>query len=286
MARPLRIEYPGALYHVTSRGNARDRIFQDDQDKRAFLSVLGSVIEKYHWFCHAYCLMDNHYHLLVETPDGNLSRGMRQLNGVYTEKFNTTHKRPGHIFQGRYKAILVDKDSYLLELNRYIVLNPVRAHLVERPEDWVWSSYCATGGLSESPGHLTVDWILGMFAEQRKVAQRQYRDFVLQGLRNESPWAHVRGQILLGNESFVERFRDRVGNQDEIQEISREQRYAGRPELRQLFAAQTAKDRKKRAPAIRQAHVQYGYTLKEIADHLGIHYTTVSKIVHQAEEEN
>jgi REP element-mobilizing transposase RayT len=148
MARPLRIEYSGAVYHITSRGNAREKIYIDDQDRENFLGVLGEVVRKYNWLCHAYCLMDNHYHLLVETPDANLSIGMRQLNGVYTQLYNRRHRRTGHIFQGRYKAILVDKDNYLLELSRYVVLNPVRARLAKLPEHWKWSSYGATAGVT------------------------------------------------------------------------------------------------------------------------------------------
>ncbi len=134
MARPLRIEYPGALYHITARGNAREPIFKDDTDRRAFLEILGNVIERHQWRCHAYCLMGNHYHLLIETPKANLSPGMRQLNGIYTQAFNRRHARVGHVLQGRFKAILVDKDSYLLELCRYIVLNPVRANMVKLPK--------------------------------------------------------------------------------------------------------------------------------------------------------
>jgi len=144
MARPLRIEFPGAVYHVTSRDNTRAPIFIDDSDREDFLSILGSVVRRYNWLCHAYCLMGNHYHLIIETIEGNISRGMRQLNGVYTQKFNWKHARTGHIFQGRFKAILVEKESYLLEVSRYVVLNPVRANMVERPEAWRWSNYAAT----------------------------------------------------------------------------------------------------------------------------------------------
>ena len=133
MARPLRLEFPGAVYHVTSRGNARAAIFLDDEDRPIFLGVLGAVVARFGWLCHAYCLMDNHYHLLLETPDPNLSRGMRQLNGVYTQRFNRRHGRVGHVLQGRFKAILVDRDGYLLELARYLVLNPVRAGRVKDP---------------------------------------------------------------------------------------------------------------------------------------------------------
>ena len=144
MARPLRIEYPGALYHVTSRGNARAPIYKADADRETFLDVLERVTERFNWLCHAYCLMDNHYHLMIETPDGNLASGMRQLSGVYTQRFNRRHKRVGHVFQGRYKAILVDRDSYLLELCRYVVLNPVRAKMVRSARQWRWSSFRAT----------------------------------------------------------------------------------------------------------------------------------------------
>lgn len=140
MARPLRIEYPGALYHLTSRGNARASIYADDRDRRRFLDVLGEVVESYRWCCHAYCLMPNHYHLVVDTPLANLSRGMRQLNGLYTQRYNRRHSRVGHVFQGRFKGILVERESHMLELARYVVLNPVRAGIVGAPEDYAWSS--------------------------------------------------------------------------------------------------------------------------------------------------
>ena len=140
MARPLRIEFPGALYHVTSRGNARGPIFLSDCDRFDFLCVLGEVVEQTGWQCHAYCLMPNHYHLLVQTPEANLSRGMRQLNGLYTQRLNRRHDRVGHLFQGRFKAILVERESQLLELARSVVLKPVRAAIATDPERYRWSS--------------------------------------------------------------------------------------------------------------------------------------------------
>ncbi|MGH7794976.1 MAG: REP-associated tyrosine transposase, partial [Candidatus Binatia bacterium] len=167
MARPLRIEYSGALYHVTSRGDRQEPIFDDDQDRRAFLNVLGEVVSRYRWRCHAYCLMGNHYHLMIETPEGNLAKGMRQLNGVFTQWSNRRHKRSGHLFQGRYKAILVDRDSYFLELGRYIVLNPVRAAMVRHPRRWAWSSYGATIGTSPAPLWFTTDNLLAEFGNRR-----------------------------------------------------------------------------------------------------------------------
>ena len=146
MTRPLRIEYPGAVYHITSRGNEKKAISKDEQDHENFLNTLQRVNKRYNWLCHAYCLMTNHYHLLIETPDGNLSLGMRQLNGVYTQLYNKRHQRNGHLFQGRFKGILIQKDSHLLEVCRYVVLNPVRAKMAESPEQWRWSSYRATAG--------------------------------------------------------------------------------------------------------------------------------------------
>jgi REP element-mobilizing transposase RayT len=136
MSRPLRLEFAGALYHITSRGNGRNLIYLQDDDFELFLQILANVCERYNWVVHAYCLMNNHYHLLVETPDANLSQGMRQLNGVFTQSMDRKHHRVGHLFQGRYKTILVDKDAYLLELCRYIVLNPVRASIVNSPEEY------------------------------------------------------------------------------------------------------------------------------------------------------
>src|SRR5713226_7729566 len=146
MARPLRLQFPGGIYHVTSRGNDRRPIFEDDDDRARFLIVLASVVARYHVLCHAYCLMDNHCHLLLETPEANLSRAMRQLNGVYSQAFNRRHRRPGHVLEGRFHAQVVDKDVYLRTVCRYIVLNTVRAGLVTPPRQWLWSSYGATAG--------------------------------------------------------------------------------------------------------------------------------------------
>ena len=160
MARPLRIEFVGGLYHVTSRGNARQDIYVDNHDRATFLDRADKTRTRYDWYVHAYCLTSNHYHLLIETGTPTLSKGMKLLNGVYTQSFNRRHRRVGHLFQGRYKAILVDKESYLLELARYIVLNPVRARMIRSATDWKWSSYRATAGLADKEPLLTTDWIL------------------------------------------------------------------------------------------------------------------------------
>jgi putative transposase len=182
MARPLRIELAGGLYHVTSRGDRREAIYRDDADRIAWLDLFGDVCERFNWRCHAYCEMTNHYHAVVETPEANLSKGMRQLNGVYTQSTNRRHGLVGHLFQGRFKAILVERDAYLLELARYVVLNPVRAGMVREAGDWVWSSYRAMVGQASAPGWLETDWLLGQFGEERAGAQAGYADFVRQGV--------------------------------------------------------------------------------------------------------
>jgi putative transposase len=281
MARPLRIEYPGAVYHVTSRGNGRKDIFEDDRDRLIFLSILGSVVKRYNWLCHAYCLMDNHYHLMLETPDANLSAGMRQLNGVYTQSYNRRHQKPGHIFQGRFKAILIQKENYLLELCRYVVLNPVRAGLVKKVEDWRWSSYLVTAGIGKEPEYLNTDWILGLFNTQRTIAKRRYREFVREGIHGRASWVELQSQVLLGEEEFVGKFKEVLEDKKQIKEIPRSQRYIGIPTLDKIFRGR--KTKAQRNTSIYNAHMKQGYTLKEIADHLGIHYTTISKVIAKAE---
>ncbi|MDA1101451.1 MAG: transposase, partial [Proteobacteria bacterium] len=190
MARPLRIEYPGAVYHVTARGNAQAAIYLDDADRRSFLDTLALAIERHAWLCHGYCLMDNHYHLLIETPTANLGRGMRHINGVYTQAFNRRHGRVGHLFQGRYKAILVEREAYLLELARYVVLNPVRAKLagIKAASDWPWSSHRAVAGEAAAPDWLTVAWLRRQFGGDD--ATKAYRRFVADGMADRrSPLA-------------------------------------------------------------------------------------------------
>ncbi len=275
MARPLRIEFPGAFYHLTSRGNAGGRIFRSDGDRKYFLELLASVLQRFRWLCHGYCLMDNHYHLLVETLEANLSRGMRHLNGVYTQRWNRKHRKTGHIFQGRYKAVVVDKDAYLLELSRYIDLNPVRAHLALSLEEWKWSSYQTLAGLGDVPLWLTTDWVLREFSDERERAQVLYRDFVEKGITVESIWKQLKGQVFLGEKAFIERTKSAQAGKS-LDEVPRRQRYASRPDLGVLFADT---DKEQRNELIRAAHFDHGYSLKEISDVLKLHYTTISKIV-------
>ena len=243
MARPLRIEYDGAVYHVTSRGNERKSIFKDDEDRMFFLDILKKVNDKYNLLCHAYCLMNNHYHLVIETPDGNLSKGMKQINGVYTQTYNKRHNRVGHIFQGRYKAILIQKESHLLEVSRYVVLNPVRATAVKHPEEWKWSSYRGTAGNDNPHPCLTTDWLLGQFGSKKRQSEKKYSEFVTAGIDEEKIWKDVRGQSILGEDDFVEKFIRHVEGYKEVKEIPKSQRYIGRPELVELLkVAKVKKD--------------------------------------------
>jgi putative transposase len=286
MARPLRLQYPGALYHVTARGNARQPIYTDARDRQQFLTVLAAVVERFDWRCYAYCLMDNHYHLLIETPRGNLSVGMRQLNGVYTQRFNRRHGRVGHVFQGRFKAIVVERESYLLALCRYVVLNPVRAGVVKQPERYLWSSYRATAGLEPAPAWLRREWVLEQFSARRTVAERQYQQFVHAGNSLPSPWEQVRGQVVLGAEAFVAELQPLLANTAASKEIPQAQRFLQRPALEQLFSPGQWQTRSQRDRAIGVAHIEHGYSLSAIGQQLGLHYSTISKIVQQEYEKS
>ncbi|MFA6898979.1 MAG: transposase [Desulfurivibrionaceae bacterium] len=284
MARPLRLEFPEAVYHVTSRGNARQDIFIDDSDRERFLAILSNTVHRYNWVCHAYCLMDNHYHLLLETLDPNLSSGMRQLNGMYTQAFNRQHDRVGHVFQGRYKAILIEKDAHLLELCRYIVLNPVAAGIVAQPEAWPWSSCRGTLDADGAADFLTTTWVLGQFSRNRTQAKVQYRHFIAEELQSEPLWNTLHGQSFLGSAAFAGKLNGLFKEKQHAPEVPRKQRYIARPPLDELFTTYNNKtDRNRR---VAEAHVAHGYLLKEIAEHLGIHYTTVSKIIKGSMEKN
>lgn len=236
MSRPLRIEFPGAIYHVTSRGNARQSIYEDNKDCHRFLELLVHEINQQRWYCYAYCLMGNHYHLLIETPEAKLRSGMARLNGMYSQWFNRRHLRAGHLFQGRYKAILVEKESHLLELCRYVVLNPVRAGLVKRVDQWKWSSYRVTAYERGITSWLSTEWILSQFGTNSAQAQRIYRRFVAEGAGEPSPWEKLRGQIYLGNERFLKEMSQRIKNVPREQ-IPEEVIRPDRPTKEQIFTA-------------------------------------------------
>lgn len=283
MARPLRVEFPGGLYHVTARGNGRLAIFVDDSDRERFLAVLASVVARYHVLCHGYCLMGNHYHLLLETPEANLSRAMRQLNGVYSQSFNRRHGRPGHVLEGRFHAQVVDKEAYLRAVCRYIVLNPVRAGLVAHPGQWPWSSYAATSGEQPVPAFLSVDWLLA-FGEtlERAKAEHRYRQFVAAGLAETvSPLERLPSDLVVWEAAVPPSARASIRNAATLVEIPRAQRFALRLPLAALFAGVTSRTDYDAccASAVRD----HGYTMKAVAAFLGVHYVTVSRAVTRGE---
>lgn len=273
MSRPLRLELAGGLYHVTSRGDGREDIYLTEADRRVWLEVFGQVCKRFNWVCHAWCQMSNYYHLLIETPEANLAQGMRQLNGVYTQRFNRAHGRVGHVFQGRYKAILVERDSYLPELARYVVLNPLRAGMVKRLETWPWSSYLATCGQAPVPAWLQPDGVLAQFGRQRSSAIRKYVEFAHEGARLPSVWTQLQGQIYLGSESFVKKMQAQIEKRPSLDEIPRAQRRM----LTQSLA--DFEQRYDRNEAMARAYMSGQHTMAAIAEHFGVHYSTVSRMV-------
>ncbi len=279
MARPLRIELAGGLYHVTARGDRREPIYRDEQDREDWLEVVGRVCERFNWRCHAYCQMTNHYHLVVETLEANLSKGMRQLNGVYTQGFNRRHGLVGHLFQGRFKGILVERDAYLLELARYVVLNPVRARMVAQAADWLWSSYGAMVGEVTAPGWLETDWLLAQFGEDCASARAGYAAFVADGVGQPSLWEGLRHQVFLGTDAFVERFTRAGMPLEPLREVPRVQRRALAPSL-----ARFAQDYSNPREAMARAFLTGAYSMREIAEHFGVHYSTVSRAVRWLED--
>lgn len=278
MARPLRIEFAGALYHITVRGNERRDIYFEETDREMFLEILGGVCKRFNWLCHAYCEMTNHYHLLIETPEGNLSEGMRQLNGVYTQYINRSHHRVGHLFQGRFKGILVEKESYLLELVRYIVLNPVRAKMVHKVEEWPWSSYCGTLGIAKKPEFVITDWLLSVFGGDRQSACQAFRRFVISGIEKESPWKALKNQIYLGTEEFIKEVQRHIPKDQQLQEIPTKQT---RPIAKELgFYAEKYTERER---AMVEAYRSGAYSMREIGDFFGVGRMTVSRAIKKME---
>jgi putative transposase len=275
MARQLRNEFPGAVYHVTSRGNARGRLFLDETDEGKYLRTLARVVADCRWLCHAYCLMPNHVHLVLETLRPNLALGMRRLNSTYAQAFNQRRDRVGHVFQGRYKAILIEKEAHLLEVCRYVVLNPVRGGLCAAPADWRSSSYQATVGEADPPPFLSIAWILAQFGTRTAKARERYRLFVADGF-SANVWRELRGRNYLGSEEFA---RSCSEPGERIEEVPRTDWQPVRRPLEQLFE-EPSED------ALVLAYRDEGYCLREIAEHLGVHYSTVSRRLQRRTETN
>lgn len=270
MTRPLRIDVQNGIAHITARGNNRRAIFGSPEQRDRLVGIIQRVVARYGWLCHAYVVMDNHYHLLLETPIPNLSLGMRQLNGLYGQWFNHRHDRSGHVFGGRFKSIVVERDAHFLEAARYIVLNPLRTDRPRRFTDWRWSSYPATAGLVPSPPFLTTTNVLGAFGPDLVIARQRYVTFVSEGVASSLD-SRLVGEIYLGDEQFI---RDLMPGES-IADFPRTQWQPLRPNLEVLLAERGG---------VLAAYRNYGYRLREIAAQLGVSPATVSRALARLEQ--
>lgn len=284
MSRPLRIELPDGLYHVTSRGDRREPIFEDDVDRSRLIEIVDQAMARFDAVAHAYCLMGNHYHFVLQTRQANLSRLMRHINGVYSQAYNRRHGLVGHLFQGRFKAIHVDRDAYFMAVCRYVDLNPVRAGIVDDPSTWRWSSHRAHIGIEAGP-----DWLdssvlhrrlLGRPADSavdQSAARSSYRQFVQAG-RDDALWEHgLRQEIYLGGPDFIERVQSRMSiEQATAKNIPAAQ--SRRPRL-----ARQGSEHSSREQRMLRAHVDEGQTLSAIAKAWGLSESRVSRLIKRAE---
>ncbi len=295
MGRPLRIEYPSALYHITSRGNERKQIYLDAEDSLKFLAILEDYHDRYGILIHSYVLMDNHYHLILETPKGNLVQVMQGINGVYTGYFNRKYERSGHLFQGRYKGILVDKDNYLVELSRYVHLNPVRAFIVKRPEEYKWSSYPGYIAKGKEVPWVEYAWVLSKFGSAVKRGREQYRAYVEAGLEKgiqETPLKALQGQVVLGGDDFVEKIKKTLKGKVLSSDILERKRFMTLPnpgdvikEVARAFVTdeELLKEKGRKDNTARKAAIYFiqrysGLSNEEIGRIFGgIHFSAVSK---------
>lgn len=287
MSRPLRLEFAGAVYHVTSRGDRRELIYRDDHDRDEHLAVLELAMDRFDAQVLAYCLMGNHYHLVLHTRSANLSRLMRHLNGVFTQRFNRRHGLVGHLFQGRYKAILVDRDAYLLSLCRYVERNPVATRIVPAAADWAWSSCRAHLGLAPTPPWLDSDGLHGYLlgrpvlnSADRRSAIAAYAALLEQ---EDDPglWAQgLRQQVFMGSEDFVARMLENAAQGSLANaEIPRRQR--ARPtSLAALMAACSSREQ-----ALHAAYTQHGMTMTRLAHELGLSVSRISRLIAGMEAE-
>lgn len=282
MARPLRIEYPGAFYHVTSRGNEQKAVYKSQRDREKFFSYLESATERYGAVVHVYCLMDNHYHLLLETPSGNLSQIMHHINGAYTTYFNTKRERSGHLFQGRYRAILIDMDEYAKELSRYIHLNPVRSGIAENPEEYRWSSCQYYTVKREVPEWLKRDFILSYFGREPKTARKRYRNFVHIDQEYKSPLAELSHSVILGGEEFIAEIETRfLRDKQPDRDLPTLKDLSSRPGMGQIEKAVDSvlqsDEKLARQVKLHMCHRHSGMKLKEIGQRFGIRESGVTQ---------
>ena len=257
-----------------TRGNRKAPIFNEDDDRRRFLKILADALRFYDAACDALCLMPNHYHIVLETPRGNVARVMRHVNGVFAQRMNRKYSLTGHLFEGRYRSPLIQRDTYLKRATRYIVRNPVRATLVADPADYSWSSYRATAGLEEPPPWLSLEWLNWAYkTDSRDEAQRRYAEFVKHPPERKSPCPST--ALAVGSERFKQRIAARIAELRSDRLLPRRPGSADRPALAELFGV--SDDVPTRDRLIHVARIEHGYPLAEIAEFLNVHPSTVSK---------
>jgi len=282
MPRKPRLEFPGAIYHINHRGNHQEYIFRDDEDRNLFLKLFQTTIQRMNWICHAYCLMGNHYHLLIEIPEGILSRGMAWLNGVYTQKFNKKYDTSGHLFQGRFKSKPIEDNMQFLMASRYMDRNPIEANMVLRAEQWPWSSYKATVGLIKAPDYLFIDDVLSSLGNDRRMAQQFYSELVHLDLKKNDDEIIKLFQKVYEQDrepAFQKRARTVMDMRNSLGPIPRSQRILSRPDLPELFNGNEEGDLETRNQIIHEAFTHYAYTQSDIADYLDLSRSAISKIV-------
>ena len=278
MSRPLRIEFPGATYHVESKARPEAEVFRDEDDKKSFLDVLTNVVTRFGWLVHSYSIMRSSYRIVLEVPKGNLSRGMRQLNGVYTQIYNKKHDLSGPVFQGRFKSILFEKKSFLLPLCKHVVSKDSDGQAFKF-EKYKWSSYRATAGEKSPPEFLYIADVLAFFGKEKSRSQRGYVEYVSESSGSETPFSKIKNQVLLGSPRFLNEMQPIL--QGQRLEKKGPKRAIRRKSLGALFKKVETKSRHERNELINRAHLEFGYTLMEIGNQLGLHYTTVSKVINK-----
>ena len=278
MSRPLRIEFPGATYHVESKGGPEAEVFRDEDDKKSFLDVLTNVVARFGWLVHSYSIMRSSYRIVLEVPKGNLSRGMRQLNGVYTQIYNKKHGLSGPVFQGRFKSILFEKKLFLLPLCKHVVSRDSDGQ-VFKYEKYKWSSYRASAGEKSPPEFLYLADVLAFFGKEKSGSHRGYVEYVSESSGSETPFSKIKNQVLLGSPRFLNEMQPIL--QGQRLEKKGPKRATRRKSLSALFKKVETKSRLERNELINRAHLEFGYTLMEIGNQLGLHYTTVSKVINK-----
>ncbi len=273
MARPLRLIVPDGIYHATARGIAKGEIYADDRDRRLFLHILGRTVARFDWRCLSFCLMPNHFHLLLRTPNANLSRGMARLNGGYAQAYNRRHERIGPLFAGRFSGRLVQRDRHLLEVFRYVALNPVSARLCESPSAWLWSAHSALAGERSAPGWLAVDEARSWFATPGAIdGAAAYRGFVAGVPDGSMPTQGV----VVGDDAFRRRH---LPDRRPGSEFAERDWGDGRPDIIELLGDGGSGE------SIAAAYRTYGYTMASIAAAIGCHVCTVSRRLRAYEDE-